>query len=131
MIIVQGISFASNLKGVAAHPIQLSVDNKLVYSAHVYDHQISVFHFDTFENTYESFNTMFNFINNASMDYGAPIFIGEFAGTTVSSNYWQFLMKYLHDAEIHWGYWSVNSATAGDGDTHNSGIMSTDWLTVT
>lgn len=74
---------------------------------------------------------MFNFINDESWAYKAPIFIGEFATATMSSNYWQYMLKYLHDSEMSWGYWSINSAAKGDGDTHASGIMNTDWFSVT
>ena len=38
LVIVQGISFANNLKGVADKPITLEVSDRLVYSAHVQKH---------------------------------------------------------------------------------------------
>jgi endoglucanase len=38
LVIVQGISFANNLMNIKEKPLALTVDHKLVYSAHVYDH---------------------------------------------------------------------------------------------
>lgn len=36
LIIVEGLDFATNLRDVARHPLQLSIPNRLVYSAHDY-----------------------------------------------------------------------------------------------
>ena len=95
LVFVQGISFANNLKNVKDKPLTLSVPNKLVYSAHVYDHQINKFHFDTYEKTAKEFDLMFGFIADDEVRdeaYSAPLFIGEFAAVDAKANYWLFML---------------------------------------
>ena len=113
LVFVQGISFANNLKNVKDKPLTLSVPNKLVYSAHVYDTQAASFHYDNYASTAASFDRMFGYIAKESeynTTYSAPIFIGEFTANRMSYNYWKFLIDYIKERKLSWAYWTFNDS---------------------
>jgi len=113
LVIVQGISFANNLKNVKEKPLTLKVANKLVYSAHVYDTQASSFHFDTADSTRLSFDKMFGYIADEkayNATYSAPVFIGEFTSSKMSYNYWKFTIDYIKEKKLSWAYWTFNNS---------------------
>ncbi|MBO0782621.1 MAG: cellulase family glycosylhydrolase [Ktedonobacteraceae bacterium] len=123
--------WGGNLEGAATSPVQLSVSNRLVYSAH--DYPASVFP--------QSWFSAPNYPNNLPgvwdthwgylvKNHTAPVWLGEF-GTrlqTTSDQQWlSTLVSYLGTGAsgIGWTFWSWNP---NSGDT--GGILQDDWVTV-
>jgi hypothetical protein len=59
--------------------------------------------------------------------YNAPIFLGEFAGVSDKSNYWLFIIKYLKEKHMSWGYWNINGKTKLVGDHKMHGVLDDTW----
>ncbi len=120
-----------NLEGVQAHPVQLSVANKLVYSIH--DYPSSVFN----QTWFSASNYPANLTSVWDKHWGyivkqgiAPVWVGEF-GTRLESTedkqWFSSLISYLGTGAngINWTYWAWNPDS---GDT--GGILQDDWQNV-
>lgn len=59
--------------------------------------------------------------------YNAPIFLGEFAGVSDKSNYWLFIIKYLKEKHMSWGYWNINGKAKLVGDHKMYGVLDETW----
>ena len=128
LVIVQGISFANNLKGVADDPVVLDIENRLVYSAHVQAHQKAVFHYDTYENTEKAFNLMFGFIDEwENHAYSAPVIVGGLSGSSPDSNHWQFINQYLDQRHSSFNYWAINADSPASPLSSRTGLMDPSW----
>jgi len=124
--------WGGNLAAAAQFPVQLSVANRLVYSAH--DYGISVFdrqpwfNDSTFPNNLPAVWDHFwgyLFKNNT-----APILVGEFGSTLANPLDTQWLTKLMSymgsgTSGMSFTYWSWNPDS---GDT--GGIVQDDWVTV-
>ena len=123
--------WGGNLSKAKDYPVQLSVANKLVYSAHEYG--ISVYHQSWFDdatfpaNLPAIWNSMWGYLVKQNI---APVLIGEFGSTLADpkDSVWMTeLMKYLGTGTsgMSFTYWSWNPDS---GDT--GGIVQDDWVTV-
>ncbi|TDT88397.1 chitinase [Azorhizobium sp. AG788] len=151
LIFVEGIAtykgqnywWGGNLMGVRDHPIELNVDNKLVYSAH--DYPNSVYAQPWFQGANfaadlpAKFDQMWGFIYKEQI---APVYIGEF-GTKLTDPkdvaWFKAITAYLGgdfnndgvkdiSAGEHgpsWTFWSWNPNSSDTG-----GILQNDWSTV-
>jgi aryl-phospho-beta-D-glucosidase BglC (GH1 family)/cellulase/cellobiase CelA1 len=151
LIFVEGVAsyqgtpywWGGNLMGVRDRPIDLVVDNKLVYSAH--DYPNSVWPQPWFQggdfpaNLPAKFDQMWGYIYKEGI---APVFIGEF-GTRLEdpkdAPWLEAITSYLSgdldnngtsdipagSTGVSWTYWSWNP---NSGDT--GGILADDWRTV-
>ncbi|WP_338780322.1 cellulase family glycosylhydrolase [Streptomyces sp. DG1A-41] len=143
LIMVEGVQsyngangwWGGNLMGVAEHPVQLDVPNRLVYSAHDYATSVAQqpwFGDPSFPaNMPGVWDRYWGYIFKQNI---APVWLGEF-GTTLQSavdqKWLSALVTYLrstsaHGADsFHWTFWSWNP---NSGDT--GGILKDDWQTV-
>ncbi|WP_253907890.1 glycoside hydrolase family 5 protein [Arthrobacter sp. H20] len=137
LIIVEGIEnesdgtatwWGSGLKGVAAYPIRLDIDNRVVYSPH--DYPGSVYPQKWFSEPDYPANLPNVWDNNwgyIAKQGIAPVLLGEF-GTrleTTSDKQWlDQMVKYLGSTGISYSYWSYNP---NSGDT--GGLVQDDWRT--
>ncbi|WP_205666092.1 Calx-beta domain-containing protein [Aquabacter cavernae] len=151
LIFVEGVGtydgnnywWGGNLEGVRDRPIELNVDNKLVYSAH--DYPNSVYNQPWFQSSDfaahlpEKFDEMWGYIYREGI---APVYIGEF-GTNLTdpkdAPWLEAITSYIAgdfdndgtidipegDQGISWTFWSWNP---NSGDT--GGILANDWTTV-
>ncbi|OYX75791.1 MAG: hypothetical protein B7Y95_00655 [Rhizobiales bacterium 32-66-11] len=151
LIFVEGIGsyegnnywWGGNLMGVRDRPIELDVENKLVYSAH--DYPNSIYPQPWFSdpsypaNLPEKFDQMWGYIYKENI---APVYIGEF-GTKLTdpkdAPWLEAITSYLGgdldnngttdiaagDKGVSWTYWSWNP---NSGDT--GGILKDDWTSV-
>ncbi|GAA2764833.1 cellulase family glycosylhydrolase [Streptomyces paradoxus] len=143
LIMVEGVQsydgtngwWGGNLMGVARHPVQLDVPNRLVYSAHDYATSVaqqSWFSDPSFPaNMPGIWDKYWGYIFKQNI---APVWLGEFGTTlqpSVDQKWLAELVKYLrstsaHGADsFHWTFWSWNP---NSGDT--GGILKDDWQTV-
>ncbi|NBS91245.1 hypothetical protein EBS67_14790, partial [bacterium] len=151
LIIVEGVEkfnnettwWGGNLTGAAQFPVNLSVSNKLVYSAHEYPSSVYAqkwFSDPTYPNNLdEVWNAHFGYL---FQNQTAPMFIGEFGTKLGSTSDQIWLDKFTDymDGDLNldgvkdlaanqkgmsWTYWSLNP---NSGDT--GGILNDDWTTV-
>lgn len=123
--------WGGNLEGVAQFPVQLSVPNRLVYSAHDYPHDVASqpwFSDPTYPNNLPAiWDKYWGYIAKQNI---APVWVGEFGtllADTADQQWLSTMTGYLGKGAsgISWTYWSWNP---NSGDT--GGILQNDWLTV-
>ncbi|WP_329244486.1 cellulase family glycosylhydrolase [Streptomyces canus] len=143
LIFVEGVQtfngvsgwWGGNLMGVAQYPVQLSVANRIVYSAHDYATSVaqqSWFSDPSFPaNMPGIWDKYWGYIFKQNI---APVWVGEFGTTlqsTVDQKWLAALVSYLRPTStygadsFHWTFWSWNP---NSGDT--GGILKDDWQTV-
>jgi len=143
LIFVEGVQtyngvsgwWGGNLMGVADHPVQLNVANRVVYSAHDYATSVaqqSWFSDPAFPaNMPGIWDKYWGYIFKQNI---APVWVGEFGTTlqsTVDQRWLAALVDYLRPTatygsdSFHWTFWSWNP---NSGDT--GGILKDDWQTV-
>ena len=132
LIIVEGINYASDLRGVFEQPIVYSVPNRIVYSIHDY----SWFHpdFQSYQEMKEGFDYLWGFVLDEDKPWTAPIWIGEFGtcsndpncvkDSSVSGSWFLNFTRYLYEKDIDWAYWPLNG-TMANGETRTYGAL--DW----
>jgi endoglucanase len=139
LVLVEGIEqynndsywWGGNLQGAATHPVQLTMPDKLVYSAH--DYGPGVYNQNWFsapnfpQNMPAIWDKEFGYL---AKQHKAPVLVGEFGGKSVAPNTvegtWQrALLDYMKQNDIGYTYWSWNPDS---GDT--GGVLNNDWTTV-
>jgi len=137
LIIIEGVQmhdnqwywWGGNLMGVKNQPINLKIQNRVVYSPH--DYPMSVNNQPWFtdssypKNLPALWDNQWGYIQKSGI---APIIIGEF-GTKLESDsdrqWLSSLTSYIKQNNISWIFWSLNP---NSGDT--GGILNDDWQTV-
>lgn len=143
LIFVEGVQtfngnstwWGGNLQGVAQYPVQLSVANRVVYSAHEYATSVASqpwFSDPSFPSNMSGiWDKNWGYIFNQNI---APVWVGEFGSTlqsTTDQTWLKTLVQYLRPTSQYgadsfsWTYWSWNPDS---GDT--GGILKDDWTTV-
>ncbi len=138
LIIVEGIEQyhgdfywqGGNLTGAAQYPVRLSVQDKLVYSAHDYGPEVypqSWFQAANFPHNLSAvWQKHWAYLQNVG---NTPVFVGEFGGRSMGQDtegVWQrSLLAFLKANDISYAYWAWNPDS---GDT--GGILKDDWKTV-
>ena len=153
LIFVEGIGmdywWGGNLQGVATHPVQLPIPNKVVYSVHEYCIELYPPPWFTFnasdpggpfpDNMRGIWNTFWGYILKNQI---APVWVGEF-GTDFVHEPWNSLwmprlMKYMNgefttdgvndllpgQVGVSWTYWTINP------DRQNYSLFQEDWYSV-
>ncbi len=147
LIICEGLGYATDLSGVASHPVELTQANKVVYSMHDY----SWFHAQgQSQAAYaEQMNKAGGYILSQNI---APLWIGEFGDTAStletqasdpgSAGWWTNIQAWLTDNDIDWCWWALNPTHAKGsvpgtsrleytwGQPEPYGLLAPDWATV-
>lgn len=122
--------WGGNLKGVAAYPVKLKIDGRVVYSPHDYGPGVSDqswFHAANFPTNLSAvWDANWGYIHKQGI---APVLIGEFGGRAVDTvsleGKWQnALVRYIANNKLYWTYWTLNP---NSGDT--GGLLQDDWTT--
>lgn len=125
----KGSWWGGNLQGVLMSPVQLTVPNKLVYSAHCYGPSVAsqpYFSDASFPSNMPAvWDADFGYIKKKGV---GTIVIGEWGGWMAAANHddvWQASFgAYLATNQIDFFYWCLNP---NSGDT--GGILDNDWVT--
>jgi endoglucanase len=131
LMIVEGISSANDLLGVRSRPVQLSVPDRVVYSAHVYKWSgwgsLRPFGGRSYEDFAAEMWTNWAYLVAENM---APVWVGEFGTPDDQSeadrNYWRHLVQFLSLVDVSWGYWALNPRKA-TGEWESYGLVDDDW----
>jgi len=127
LVICEGLGYATQLEGVASHPVKLAQANKVVYSMHDYS---------WFHSQGQSQAAYAEQMNNAGgylvTEKIAPLWIGEF-GDTVSSlasqgsvSWWANIRAWLTDNDIDWCWWALNP-THGTSSEPGTSTIKYNW----
>ncbi|EYF06416.1 glycoside hydrolase family 5 protein [Chondromyces apiculatus] len=140
LIVVQGLNYSADLSGPYNLPVQLAVEDRLVYAAHDY----AWFHENlaTYDELKTTLGNMWGYLLVQDQAYTAPVWVNEF-GTchtsatcvtdAVGQGFWfAGIRQYLTEADIDWAYWSLNGTQArGTGRTFGAedsyGVLDTAW----
>jgi Cellulase (glycosyl hydrolase family 5) len=138
LIMCDGLGYASDLTGVATHPVRLDHPGMVVYGRHDYPW----FHAD-----HQPRGAFFGQLKAAAgyiMDDGiAPVWVGEFSTDTRSlanfglsavtqprearnAAWWRNIYAWLTAADVDWCWWGLNP-THARGTNPQTGRMHFDW----
>jgi endoglucanase len=140
LIFVEGVNYAADLTGVRKLPVQLSVDQRLVYSSHDY----SWVHngVTSYIALKASLDSNWGFLTDPPV--AVPVWVGEFGTCHTStsciastapadSGFWfAGFRRYLQERDLDWGFWALNGTQAtGTGRTFGAeetfGILNRSW----
>lgn len=135
LIIVGGTESSNDLSGVGQRPVRLDVDNRVVYSAHVY----SWSGWGSMEGRYAK-RSYPSFVKSMRHNWAylvednlAPVWVGEFGAPDQpgegDANYWQNLLRYLKAIDADFGYWAINPTKPKDNERESYSIVQDDWVT--
>ena len=136
LMIVEGLSSANDLSGVRERPIELSVENKVVYSAHVYSWsgwgERNPYSKSKYRKFAEAMSKNWAYLIEEDI---APVWLGEFGTadypSTGDRNYWKHLMRFLRNIpEPSWALWALNSNKALNNDYESYGLIAGRWSLV-
>ena len=142
LIICEGLDYATDLTGVASHPVRLNEANKVVYSMHDYSWSG---HKGQDQAAYN--NQMHNNGGYLLASKTAPVWIGEFGHVartlpTQTTDWWDYIMAWLKDQDVDWCWWALNpthgqSSAPGtnqvlnqQGSAESFGLLKPDWSDV-
>ena len=133
LMFIEGVSSANDVSGAQSRPIELSVPNRVVYSAHVYGWS-GWGALDPYANrAYDSFaaDMQANWAYLLEEDI-APVWVGEL-GVTARPNegdlhYWKNLMRFLEEVDADFGYWAINPRKPRENEKEWYGLVEDDWV---
>jgi endoglucanase len=148
LIICEGLEYATDLSGVAGHPVKLAQPNKVVYSMHDY----SYFHTHDTDQSQAGYAEKMHKAGGYILDQRiAPLWIGEFGDTasTLSAQadnpdtrWFANIRAWLTDQDIDWCWWALNpthaqgsfpgtsDVTYSWGDPEPYGLLTPGWTDV-
>jgi endoglucanase len=112
--------WGGNLEGAAQYPVQLSVPDRLVYSAHDYGPDLFQQSWFNSSTTYASLAATWNkFWGYLASSNTAPVWVGEFGTTNTASDissaaagsqgqWFSSLVQYINANNLNWTYWALN-----------------------
>ena len=144
LVICEGLNYASDLTGVAAHPVRLDQPGKVVYSLHDYPW----FHGDR--------QSSRQFARELDKNAGfilaqdiAPLWLGEFSTSFAAggsgfesgagAHWWANMRTWLASNDMDWCWWGLNGSHVQGtipvtnqrkfswGDRATDGLLSPDW----
>lgn len=135
LIIVGGTESGNDLTGVRRRPIELDVEERVVYSAHVY----SWSGWGSVGGRYSK-RTYSSFVKAMRKNWGylveenlASVWIGEFGAPDRpgigDANYWQNLLRYLKEIDADFGYWAINPRKPKENERESYSLVEDDWVT--
>lgn len=120
LIMVEGVSYSTDLSRVGALPVKLAVPHQLVYSPHEYGfHRPSD---ASYEALHERLDKRWGYLEDGPDP--APMWLGEFGycqqfSECVSKSFGQWFpnfVRYVHERNLSWAYWPLNGTqSSGQG----------------
>jgi len=137
LIMVEGPGYSTNFRNVSALPVQLNIENRLVYSPH--DYGMSQKPPSSYEELKTHLDQQWGYLLHATP--ATPLWVGEFGicqkpeQCKEYGDWFPFFIRYLKETGVSWGYWPLNGTqSSGDGrhyDTVESyGLLSPDYRSI-
>jgi len=146
LMIVEAMCSANDLSGARLRPVKLSVQNKLVYSAHVYGWSgwgsLKPYWYTKYAAFARAMDKNWGFLVTENI---APVWVGEFGNPGIGQvtydrttdgpsvrdmNYWDNLIRYLDECDADFGYWALNPRKPHENEMETYGLFDDDWETV-
>ena len=117
LVIVEGVNYATELRGARVHPVRLARAHRLVYSVHDYsftDGPVSGGELRA------ALGARWGWLVTTGKWYTTPVWVAEFgtchpggSGCRPQEVAWfSTFTRYLRDGDFDWAYWSVNGTGA-------------------
>lgn len=135
LIFVEGISSANDLRGVRDRPVILNIEDRVVYSSHVYGWSgWGSLGGSYSKRSYQSFALSMQENWGYLLDEDiAPVWVGELGGPHLPNagdlNYWSNLMRYLEEVDAGFAYWAINPRKPHDNEYESYSLVEDDWQT--
>ncbi|KAK6842106.1 family 5 glycoside hydrolase [Apiospora arundinis] len=135
LIVVGGTESNNDIHGAATRPVKLDVENRLVYTAHVYAWSGWGSSEGRYaKRSYESFiQAMRRNWAYLVEDNTAPVWIGEFGAPhhpgLGDANYWNNLLRFLKVLDADFAYWAINPRKPHDNAKESYSLVEDDWVT--
>ena len=135
LVVVEGTESANDLSSARRRPIKLNVENRLVYSAHVYGWSgwASLggrFVQRSYESSVRAMRRGWGYLLEEDI---APVWIGELgashAPTVGGKNYWDNLFGYLKFVDADFGYWALNPRQTWNNARESYSLVGDDYAT--
>ncbi|KAH9909318.1 endoglucanase E1 [Xylariomycetidae sp. FL2044] len=135
LMFVEGTESGNDLRGVRARPVVLDVDERVVYSAHVYawsgwGSKEGRFAKRSYASFIQAMRQNWAYLVEDDL---APVWIGEFGAPRHpgggDANYWQNLLRYLKRIDADFGYWALNPRKPKGNIKEWYSIVEDDWIT--
>lgn len=135
LVIVGGLNYQLDLKGVPAHPVTLSTPNRLVYAVHDYTWDHPVAHL-TDDAAFAADQTQrWGSVAEPGHPWSAPVYVSEWGGCTQPNadgstctqdrlTYPYTMARYLANADLSWAWWPING-TQSTGYNRTRGAVET------
>jgi len=142
LVIVEGLSYSADQKGVFNLPIKLDIPNRVVYEAHDY----SWFHspqVKTYDELHTALGNSWGYILTQGKDYTAPVWVGEFGAchndpkclhdSSGTAGFWfESFITYLTQADIDWCWWALDGTESSGtgrvfGREETFGVLNMKW----
>jgi aryl-phospho-beta-D-glucosidase BglC (GH1 family) len=135
LMIVEGLSSANDLSGVRNRPVKLSIDNKVVYSCHIYAWsgwgELKPYSKASYEHFAQAMKRNWAYLLEEDI---APVWVGEFGTSDVPTkgdrNYWTHLIKFLRHLGVGFGYWAINPRKPLNNEYESYGMVDDAWQKV-
>ncbi|KFH41063.1 Endoglucanase-like protein [Hapsidospora chrysogenum ATCC 11550] len=135
LIVVEGTESANDVSGARERPVRLDVDNRLVYSAHVY----SWSGWGSMAGRFSG-RSYASFVRTMRWNWGyliegdvAPVWVGELGAshspTVGGHNYWANLFRYLKAVDADFGYWALNPRKPRRNASESYALVKDDYVT--
>jgi aryl-phospho-beta-D-glucosidase BglC (GH1 family) len=135
LIVVEGTSSSNDLAGVWERPVVLDVQDRVVYSSHVY----SWSGWGTLEGRYAK-RAYASFAKSMRENWAylldeniAPVWVGEIGAPHLPDkgdrNYWDNLLKFMKEEDSDFAYWAINPRKPHGNESESYSVLKDDWLT--
>ncbi|KAH8683207.1 glycoside hydrolase superfamily [Tricladium varicosporioides] len=136
LIFVEGTSSSNDLTGVKDCPVVLDIENRIVYSSHVYGWSgWGTLAGPYTRRPYPSFSSAMDenwgYLLRESI---APVWVSEFGAPNTPNggdqHYWDNLIRYLHEIDADFAYWALNPRKPHNNEKESYGLVEDDWETL-
>lgn len=135
LIVVEGTESANDVSGARVRPVKLDVDNRLVYSSHVYGWS----GWGSLDGRFVQ-RSYASFVKTMRWNWGylleqdiAPVWVGEFGApngpNNGNQNYWANLFRYLKSVDADFGYWALNPRKPRGNARESYALVEDDYIT--
>ena len=120
LIVVEGLEYASDLRGPWTQTLELAKPNRLVWSVHDYAwfHRKDI----TYEQLADELGRRWGYLLVEGKPYTAPVWVAEFGtkhdqpgsiyATSGEGAWFHAFRRYLYAGDFDWAYWALNGTQA-------------------
>ena len=130
LVVVEGLGYAQDLRGVRSKPVILNIPNRVVYSPHHYHFFGEQTKYYDYHQLRVHLDEMWGYIIREGQTYTAPIWVSEFGIGPLPSDgesWFRNFVRYLREHEFGWCYWPLNVGKQSTGGYESWGLVTDGW----